>query len=62
VEVLQILARTVAFESIHTKEAHGYQLLDSDLNRALGQLRGMKVSQENLLEAECRLTITTVQE
>ena len=62
VEVLQVLSRTERFEPVSTVESQdGYKILPSTLDKLLGQLRGIRPAKGHILQAERRITITTLE-
>lgn len=61
-EVLQIFARTEKFEPVATKSIDGYDYLAEDLQKFVVKTRGMKQVKPNTMQAETRITITTMKE
>ncbi len=61
-EVLQIFARTDKFESIETESVDGYDYLKEDLRSFVVKTRGFKAVKPAVMQAETRITITTMKE
>lgn len=59
-EVLQVFARTDQFEPVATVEKDGYKYLQEDLKKILYATRGFKVVKQQTMQAEQRVTITTM--
>jgi hypothetical protein len=60
-EVLQVFARTEDFEPVATVEKDGYKYLQEDLKKFLVATRGFKPVKQASMQAEQRITITTME-
>jgi hypothetical protein len=60
-EVLCAFARTTPFEPVETIEQGDYRILRNNLADVLNTTRGLKSIHEEVLQAEARLVITTVE-
>jgi hypothetical protein len=60
-EVLQVFARTDAFEPVVTVDKDGYKYLQEDLKKFLVATRGFKVVKQQVMQTEQRVTITTME-
>ncbi|MGA9406408.1 MAG: DUF4384 domain-containing protein [Bacteroidota bacterium] len=59
-EVLQVFARTEQFEPVATIQSDGYEILRDSLGTFVATTRGMKKATMGTLQAETRVTLTTV--
>ncbi len=60
-EVLQVFARTEEFDPVETVEKDGYKYLKEDLKKFLVATRGFKAVKQATMQAEQRLTITSME-
>ena len=60
-EVLQVFARTEEFDPVETVEKDGYKYLKEDLKKFLVATRGFKAVKQASMQAEQRLTITSME-
>lgn len=61
-EVLQLFARTDRFEKLRTVSADGYEFIQEGLGDVIAKTRGMKAARQKTLQAEQRISITTMKE
>ena len=61
-EVLQIIAQTERFTQFKTQSQDGFEYIIDDLQTIVQQTRGMKKEKPELMQAEERITITTMKE
>jgi hypothetical protein len=61
-EVLQLFARTDKFEKIKTASVDGYDIIQEGLSDVMTKTRGMKAAKQRTLQAEQRLSITTMKD
>ena len=61
-EVLQVFARNAEFEPIETVEKDGYKYLKEDLKTILTSTRGFKAVKQAAMQAEQRITITSMEQ
>jgi hypothetical protein len=61
-EVLQIIAQTERFTQFKTQSQDGFEYIIDDLQTIVQQTRGMKKEKPDLMQAEERITITTMKE
>ena len=59
-EVLQVFARTEQFEPVATVQSGEYEILKDSLGTFVSATRGMKKAKMGTLQAETRVTLTTV--
>ena len=59
-EVLQVFARTEQFEPVATVQSGGYEILKDSLGTFVAATRGMKKATMGTLQAEARITLTTI--
>jgi hypothetical protein len=59
-EVLQVFARTEQFEPVATVQSGGYEILKDSLETFVAATRGMKKATMGTLQAEARITLTTI--
>jgi hypothetical protein len=60
-EALQLAAQTEPFKPLNTKKENGYEFITDDVNGILANTRGMKNVNKQLLHAEKRVEVTTVE-
>jgi hypothetical protein len=61
-EVLQLFARTDKFEKIRTASIDGYDIIQEGLSDVMSKTRGMKAAKQKSLQAEQRISITTMKD
>jgi len=61
-EVLQLFARTDRFEKLRTVNVDGYAYIQEGLGDVMAKTRGMKAAKQKPLQAEQRISITTMKE
>jgi hypothetical protein len=59
-EALQMAAQTEPFKPLKTKKENGYEFILDDVNGVLANTRGMKNLNKQLLHAEKRVEVTTI--
>ena len=60
-EVLQVFARTEAFQPVETVDKDGYKFLKEGLTKVLAATRGFKAVKQAAMQTEQRITITSME-
>lgn len=61
-EILQMNAQSSKFSPLKTRKDNGYEFIESSINEILNNLRGFKRVDDNSLNAEKRVIITTLKD